>query len=250
VLLYKRVPHFTFRAKYAAALWRLRLVFGALPGFFIVHRCYAYSRLAWCPSKLGRINEIVRARIARGGIARVELRSPILSTDAMVNFPRLVSDTGVFMKMKVRRLWQICAVTIFALCGCSSTPDPTVLKMTIGASPSINPDVHGRPSPVIVRLYELKSPTAFLSADFFSLYDKDQETLGADLVLKEEIQLTPGEKRQFRRLPQPDTRHIGAIAAFRDLEHAQWRSTAAVPLQQTSRMTISLDGNNILITAQ
>ena len=37
----------------------LRVVFGVLPGFFIVHLCYAYSRLARCPLELGRINQPV-----------------------------------------------------------------------------------------------------------------------------------------------------------------------------------------------
>jgi len=154
------------------------------------------------------------------------------------------------MKLKVHRLLQICTAVVFTLCGCASTPDPTAIKVTLEAAANVNPDVHGRPSPVIVRLYELRSPTAFTNADFFSLYDKDQEILGADLVVKEEIQLTPGEKRSFRRQTQPDTRHIAAIAAFRDLNRAQWRSTAVVPLQQTTRITIRLDGNNIAISTK
>ena len=40
---------------------------------------------------------------------------------------------------------------------------------------------------------ELKSLAAFNSADFFSIYDKESETLGGDLNGKEELRLKPGE---------------------------------------------------------
>lgn len=144
------------------------------------------------------------------------------------------------------------SVLMLLIASCSSAPKitPTTnIQVTLEAAANVNPDSRGRPSPIIVRFYELKSPTAFNNADFFSLYEHEQETLGADLVTKEEIQLTPGEKRQFQRQPQPDTRHIGVIAAFRDLEHAQWRSTTIVPLQQTTPITIKLDGSTIVISA-
>ncbi len=151
------------------------------------------------------------------------------------------------------KLYPIIGATVIAslMIGCAGAPKPkpTVIQVGLEAAANVNPDARGRPSPIILRFYELKSPTSFNNADFFSLYEHDQETLGADRVAKEEIQLTPGEKRQFERQTQPDTHYIGVIAAFRDLEHAQWRSTLAVPLQQTTPITIKLDGSTIVISA-
>ena len=73
-----------------------------------------------------------------------------------------------------------------ALTGCKSTPPPppmpTPVTGSIQGASELNPSVNQRPSPVLLRVYELKSPTAFNQADFMALYQADQATLGADLV--------------------------------------------------------------------
>lgn len=55
------------------------------------------------------------------------------------------------------------------LVGCSSvSPFSTLTKLdlTLTATEQVNPDLHGRPSPVVVHLLELKHPVAFEHADF------------------------------------------------------------------------------------
>jgi type VI secretion system protein VasD len=137
------------------------------------------------------------------------------------------------------------------LAACASPPPPppkpTIIQATIEVRPNTNPDARGRPSPVVLRFYELKSLAAFNGADFFSLFEKDKDVLAAELVAREEFQLAPGENRQFERKPQPDTRYIAVVAASRDLERAQWRaSMPAVPLQ-TTPVVIKLDASNVSI---
>lgn len=71
------------------------------------------------------------------------------------------------------------------LAGCSSiSPYSTVTKLNLKltASDQVNPDLNGRPSPIVVRLIELKHPVAFENADFFSLYERAKESLSPDLV--------------------------------------------------------------------
>ena len=114
----------------------------------------------------------------------------------------------------------------------------------------MNPDSRGRPSPVVLRFYELKSLAAFNSADFFGLYERDKETLGPELVAREEFQLLPGDKKQFQRQVQPDTRYVGVLAAFRDLERATWRASAPVPANQTTPLMVTLDGNKVSVSAR
>ena len=58
----------------------------------------------------------------------------------------------------------ICLAVILAACGKS----PTLISAALQATTSINPDARNRPSPVVIRVYELKTPAAFESADFFS----------------------------------------------------------------------------------
>jgi len=94
--------------------------------------------------------------------------------------------------------------------------------------------------------YALEQISAtFNAADFFSLYERDKETLGADVLAREEFQLMPGDKRQFQRPTQADTRFVAVVAAFRDLERAQWRAASAVPLNQTTPIVIKLDGSKV-----
>jgi type VI secretion system protein VasD len=122
-----------------------------------------------------------------------------------------------------------------------------VLRGAIKADPATNPDLRGRPSPVVVRVYELKAVGAFNTADFFSLFEKEQEALGSELVGREEYQLQPDETRPYQRQLQPDTKFIGVAAAFRDLEHARWRNVVAVPAKRKITLTIGIEARAITV---
>lgn len=115
-----------------------------------------------------------------------------------------------------------------ALVGCSSPPpkppQPVNVKLTLAASPDVNPDGQNRPSPIVVRIYQLKDDTGFKDADYFALYDKEAATLAAALVSRVEFELAPGEKRTADYAVSPDTRFIGVAAAYRDIRNAQWRA--------------------------
>jgi type VI secretion system protein VasD len=145
------------------------------------------------------------------------------------------------------------AVISLTLTGCSSTPKPappatpTVLAAALSANANVNPDARGRPSPVTVRVYGLKTRAAFDTADFFSLYDKDKQTLGGDLVDKEEFQLMPGENRPLGKQLASDIVYLGVFAAFRDLERAQWRAVVRVVPGQISVFDIRLEKSTVTI---
>ncbi len=128
-------------------------------------------------------------------------------------------------------------------------PKPGTLAINISASAGINPNANNRPSPVVVRLYELKASAQFESADFLSLYDKDQAVLGADVVARDEFVLAPGEKKAIAKPLAADTKFIGVVAAFRDLERARWRAVAAVLPNKNNVIAINLDGISVLTTA-
>lgn len=118
--------------------------------------------------------------------------------------------------------------------GCASAPppplvlEPVTLAVTLVARDDVNPDLHGRPSPLSVRVFELRSTSGFDAADFFSLYDRDQATLSTELLAREQYILKPGETQSYTRKAQGDTRYLGVLAAYRDLEHSVWRVTATI----------------------
>lgn len=149
--------------------------------------------------------------------------------------------------------WNVLPVLLCTLAllagGCSSTPDPTVVAATIQAEENLNPDASGRPSPLVIRIYELKALSSFKDADFFSLWDQDQQTLAADLNAREEMVLRPGDTNSVQRVTKPDTRFIGVVAAYRDLERAVWRASVAVVPNKTLPMTIRLDDRSVAISS-
>ena len=106
--------------------------------------------------------------------------------------------------------------------------DPVTLQVTLIATPDVNPDVRGRASPLSVRIYELRSRSAFDAADFFALYDREQATLGTELLAKEQYILRPGDTQGYTRKAQGETRFLGVVAAFRDLEGSTWRVATGI----------------------
>ena len=136
---------------------------------------------------------------------------------------------------------------LLALAGCAKPPPPVVsdVSLILAAGADVNPDARKRPSPVTVRVYALKSPASFESADFFSLYDKDSATLGADLTQKEELLLRPGETKPLKLQLAADVKAVAIMAAFRDLEHARWREVHVLDVGKPVEITARLNASRI-----
>lgn len=103
------------------------------------------------------------------------------------------------------------------------------VKAVVTAVEELNPDYKGRPSPVNIIVFQLASADAFANADFFSLFEPEAAVLGGDMLAKTQILLQPGEKREWVAEFDKGTRYVGVIAAFRDIENAQWRASVELP---------------------
>lgn len=135
--------------------------------------------------------------------------------------------------------------------GCAAPPPPPPVTELIGmvqASANLNPSVSRRPSPLLIRVYELKSASAFSAADFVSLYQRDQAELGAEMVSREEFTLNPGDSRPLAKVAAAETRFLGVFAAYRDLDRASWRSVVAIVPGQKQRIVISAEELSISAT--
>jgi type VI secretion system protein VasD len=137
---------------------------------------------------------------------------------------------------------------VLALSGCTALSpysDMTKLDLTLNGSEQLNPDLNGRPSPIVLRLIELKHPVSFETADFFSLYQRPKEILSPDMVVLEELELRPGERREMKLSVQPGSRYVGVLAAYRDLPESNWR--VVIPLQEKQRNSsvLTLDAQGI-----
>jgi type VI secretion system protein VasD len=130
---------------------------------------------------------------------------------------------------------------VAALAACSSPPKPpppVQLAGSIQTSDKTNPNQDGRASPLMLRVYELKSVAQFNGADFMSLFQRDQAELGGEMVARDEYMVGPGETRAFLKTLSPDTHFLGVVAAYRDLDHATWRGTAAVDPKKNQLVVI------------
>jgi type VI secretion system protein VasD len=139
-------------------------------------------------------------------------------------------------------------VTTLLLAGCTTlSPFSTMTKLalTLTASDQLNPDLNGRPSPVVVRLFELRHPVAFENSDFFSLYERARETLSPDLLSSEELELRPGETVELKLDIAGGGRYVGVVAAYRDLPQARWRYTLPVTAAQLNKASLILDQDGI-----
>ncbi|AHF67721.1 MULTISPECIES: type VI secretion system lipoprotein TssJ [Pseudomonas] len=137
---------------------------------------------------------------------------------------------------------------LVVLAGCS-TLSPyshlTKLNLKLTASDRLNPDLNGRPSPIVVRLFELKHPVAFENADFFSLYERAKESLAPDMVTSEELELRPGETVELKLTVGEGSRYVGVLAAYRDLPETRWRYTLQVTPLALTDAELVLDQNGI-----
>jgi type VI secretion system protein VasD len=150
-------------------------------------------------------------------------------------------------RVPVRALQGLAVAALLALAGCAAgPPKPTPVKATLQASATMNPDARKRASPLVVRVYELKSSAAFDAADFLSLYERDQATLAAEMVGREEFTLRPGESRPWEKTVGPEVRFIGVMAAYRDIERARWK--ALIPLKASTKNVIVIKADEITIT--
>jgi len=133
------------------------------------------------------------------------------------------------------------AAALLAACGGGKPVKPVATRAQLVASEDVNPDSSGRASPIVVRVLQLRNDGEFATADFFALYEKEKETLGASLISREEYVLTPGETRTLELALNPEARFLGAIAAYRDFRSARWRALTPAP-EKTLTDLLAKDG--------
>ncbi|MBI6911130.1 type VI secretion system lipoprotein TssJ [Pseudomonas sp. SIMBA_059] len=143
---------------------------------------------------------------------------------------------------------MLCLFSLLAGCtALSPLSTLTKLDLVLTATEQVNPDLHDRPSPVVVHLIELRHAVAFENADFFSLYNHAEQVLPKDWVSSEEIELRPGDRLALKLSVRPESRFVGVLAAYRDLPHVQWRLLLPVTPRHLNRADLVLDKAGVRI---
>jgi type VI secretion system protein VasD len=155
----------------------------------------------------------------------------------------------------MKKLFLLLVACLLAACA-SKPPKPEPARARLVASGEVNPDSSGRSSPIVVRLFQLRTDGAFTGAEFFDLYSKEKEVLGESLVSREEYVLTPGETRELEIPLNAQTRYLGVLAAYRDIRAAQWRAVTRAPektltdLLGKDGVTITLDKDAVALSVK
>ena len=173
------------------------------------------------------------------------------------------------MYFSIVRLVAFCFVGVFAgliLSGCGgpklSTGEreklPIPLEITLGALENVNPTEDGRPSPVVVRVFELANDSRFQIADYYELMAQGAVSLEGDVLSSEEHILIPGEVRLVRKRASLQSKYLGIVAGYRNTASV-WRAITPLPepylagrlwtnkVSPTMRLNVILDKGGIML---
>lgn len=142
-------------------------------------------------------------------------------------------------------LMMICSCGLFGKEKPEPIPEPTRVVLEFETAGDINPNIAGRASPLVVRIYQLKSYSAWKDADFISLFEKDSDVLGGDLVNKQEIYLKPDEKRTIYFEASDAVRTVGILAAFRYYDTGRWKAAASIQRNKTNVFNVNIRGTTV-----
>lgn len=129
----------------------------------------------------------------------------------------------------------------------------TDLKLTFKVAADINPDDKKTPSPLFIRLYELKSPKVFERATFLELFERDKEVLGGDMLGKQQLKrIKPGEDVELSFVVDEKTQFVGLFAEFLQYKNSNYRVVIPVVSSNVvaSSATIRISGNTISVIGQ
>lgn len=127
------------------------------------------------------------------------------------------------------------AILIAILSGCVSTQQHRMLTIQVQAASNINPNQNNQASPVVIMVYQLKDNSTFKAANFFGLYLSPQQTLESTYVDSNQYIFLPGEKRQISIPLGEETSYVGVVAAYRNINNAQWIVSSPVSLKKNKQ---------------
>ncbi|WP_451975629.1 type VI secretion system lipoprotein TssJ [Azospirillum endophyticum] len=158
--------------------------------------------------------------------------------------------------MRIRKTtWSaVGSAAVLALSACSSAPPPapppTTIQMTVVGASALNPDPNERPSPVMLRLYQLGPSDAFANADFFQVIDQDKATLGPTLLDRQELAVPPDSRQTVTIQPKPDVKTLAIAAAFRAYEKAGWRAMLPIEPNKANNFVLTAKDSSITLARQ
>ncbi|WP_228005638.1 type VI secretion system lipoprotein TssJ [Xenorhabdus sp. BG5] len=142
----------------------------------------------------------------------------------------MTMSLSLHKKVAKRGFLSIVSITtaLIAITGCSSKANLPPYKLIFNSASNVNDS-----APVKIDVFLLKSNEEFMSADFFSLQDKAQNTLGDKLVNKNLLFIRPFQPTHcLLEKNQPEANYIGLIVEYKKLNGKKWRISFPVPVPE------------------
>ena len=127
-----------------------------------------------------------------------------------------------------------------AACGGGGTPKPEGLVVKVTAMDDVNPDLQGRPSPIVLHIFELSSAESFNSLDYLGLTSNSGMALGADRLNGNQTVIAPGGFKALELQLDERTSAIGLVAGYRDIDNATWRRAVSIVPGETAEINVQL----------
>jgi type VI secretion system protein VasD len=110
----------------------------------------------------------------------------------------------------------------------AAVPVARTLEITITAAADLNPGPSGKPAPLSMQIYVLKSTGRFQSLDFFALKNGGAGALGGDAVDTSSVSVRPGETKTVTVSSGLDGSYIGVAAGYREIDNARWQAQTGI----------------------
>ena len=142
----------------------------------------------------------------------------------------------------------ILLITSLLIISCASN-NGTEVHIDMQTAKYLNPDLTGKPSPIVLNFYELKTPFSFKQASYNSLTNNPGSVLGSNLIDKQSIELRPGSKHKMTQWVSLNSHYMGITAAYRNIDKAIWRKVIKIPRKTKKiKLLINLESQGLIVT--
>ncbi len=159
----------------------------------------------------------------------------------------LVHKTRLYSGFRRNKGRLVILFVILLLTGCSGQK-LVKLELALESAHYLNPDINGHPSPLVVNIYELKTPYPFKETSYNKLIKNPSAILGASLIDKQSIEVRPGSRHDLEKLLSTNTHYIAVTGAYRNLDKSHWRELIKIPNKSKNiKLVIELESQGLVI---
>ena len=142
------------------------------------------------------------------------------------------------------------AVTLMLilLVGCAKEPPlptPTKIDLTIRTTEYANPDLSGRPSPVVVVVFALKPGNSFETATARALTSLAEPPDPATMPRIGRYAIRPDSSKKLSFEAANGVEKVGVVAGFRDTATTIWRASIEVKQEETNTITATIGAKQV-----